>query len=405
MSALTDPGAVSGLQTATLRDILVGDDTTVPGYPDLTLGDLLFSLVSPQSYPWQTVDLAGAPLAQDESAGGSDRFTVPLQITGGNAAVELTVTLPPTFAYVAGSSTLDGAPQRSIRPPEAPDALATAQLTWSLPMNEGAHIFSFEANAGIYLGPAITSVTASTGSSSSTASATVTVTDGEEPDATLATATPLAPSTLNLGFMTSATDINDWSVTVNQGQELALALTNLPAQYDLELFSPAQQQLQGSPSQQLPAVDDTVPSLSPGSTVEATPGAQDIPVTPPAGYQLYALANVPAAASGLDGANAGAQYIQTPPLDAGTYVVQVSGYNGATSSQPYLLRAALAGGGPSPSCPPLNFPHPATAAIVQPPRRGSGRQHPVPGRHPEAQRRIRRRCRGSRYERRGGGRR
>ena len=82
-SALTDPSVVSGFQTASLRDILVGDDTTVAGYPDLTLGDLLFSLVSPQSYPWQTLDLAGASLAQDESAGGSDRFMVPLQITGG----------------------------------------------------------------------------------------------------------------------------------------------------------------------------------------------------------------------------------------------------------------------------------------------------------------------------------
>ena len=421
VSALTDPSGVAGYQTSTLRDILVGDDTTVPGYPDLTLGDLLFSLVSPQSYPWQTGDLAGAPLAQHESAGGSDRFTVPLQITGGNATVELTVTLPPTFAYVAGSSTLDGAPtpepattepaatepaatEPAVPEPAAPEPAAMAQLTWSLPLNEGAHTFSFAANAGIYLGPAITSVTASTGSSSSTASTTVTVTDGEEPDSTLATATPLAPNTLNLGFMTSAMDINDWSVTVNQGQELALALTNLPAQYDLELFSPAQQQLQGSPSQQLPAVDDTVPSLSPGNTVEATPGAQDIPVTPPAGYQLYALANVPAAASGLDGANAGAQYIQTPPLDAGTYVVQVSGYNGATSSQPYLLRAALAGGGPSPSCPPLNFPHPEPPPSSSLPAVARERQHPVPGRHPEAQRRIRRRGRGDGYERRGGGR-
>ncbi len=245
VSALTDPSGVAGYQTATLRDILVGDDTTVPGYPDLTLGDLLLSLVSPQSYPWQTVDLAGAPLAQDESAGGSDRFTVPLQITGGDATVELAVTLPPTFAYVAGSSTLDSDPAPEPAPPEpaapeaaAPGPLGTTQLTWSLPLNEGAHTFSFAANAGIYLGPAITSVTASTGLSSSTASTTVTVTDGEEPDANLATATPLAPNTLNLAFMTSATDINDWSVTVNQGQELALALTNLPAQYDLELFLP-----------------------------------------------------------------------------------------------------------------------------------------------------------------------
>ena len=101
-----------------------------------------------------------------------------------------------------------------------------------------------------------------------------------------------------------------------------------------------------------------MPGLSPGTTVEPTPGSQDIPVIPPSGYQLYALANVSAAASGYDGADAGAQYIQTPPLAAGTYIVQVSGYNGATSSQPYLLRAALIGGGPALSCPPLNFPYP-----------------------------------------------
>ena len=208
-----------------------------------------------------------------------------------------------------------------------------------------------------HLGPAITTVTASTGSSSSTASATVTVTDGEEPDATLATATPLAPSMLNLGYMTSATDINDWSVTVNQSQELALALTNLPAQYDSSFFSG--------------------PTTNPGLTVPAATGGRrhrsqlergehgrgdagrpGHPRHPAGRLPALRVANVPAAASGLDGANAGAQYIQTPPLDAGTYVVQVSGYNGATSPQPYLLRAALAGGGPSPTCPPLDFPHP-----------------------------------------------
>ena len=350
VSSLADPGGTPGYEATTLADILVGDDMTAAGYPDLTLGDLLLSLVPPQSYPWQTVDLAGVPLAQYESAGGNDRFTVPLQVSGGDAAVQLTITLPPTFAYVAGSATIDGSAT------SAPEAASS--LTWSVPMSEGAHIFSFEANAGILLGPAAMSVTASTASSSSTVSTTVTVTDGEEPDATLATATPLVPNTLNLGFMTEATDLNDWSVTVSQGQELALALTNLPAQYDLELFSPAQPQLQGPPSQLLPAVDDIVPGLSPGTTVEPTPGSQDIPVIPPSGYQLYALANVSAAASGYDGADAGAQYIQTPPLAAGTYIVQVSGYNGATSSQPYLLRAALIGGGPALSCPPLNFPYP-----------------------------------------------
>ncbi len=359
-SGLTDPSGPRVTRPPRWRTSWSATTPSAAGYPDLTLGDLLLSLLPPQSYPWQTVDLAGVPLAQNESAGGNDWFTVPLQVSGGAATVNLTITLPPTFAYVTGSATVDGsapsAPTPTPTPTPAPAPAPVSPLTWSLSLDEGAHTFSFEANAGIFLGPATMSATASTGSSSSTVSTTVTVTDGEEPDATVATATPLAPNTLNFGFMTSATDLNDWSVTVSQGQELALALTNLPAQYDLELFSPAQPQLQGAPSQLLPAVDDIVPGLSPDSTVEPTPGAQDIPVTPPSGYQLYALANVSAAASGYNGTDAGAQYVQTPPLAAGTYIVQVSGYNGATSSEPYLLRAALAGGGPALSCPPLNFP-------------------------------------------------
>ncbi|HTT88822.1 MAG TPA: hypothetical protein VMF65_04650, partial [Acidimicrobiales bacterium] len=77
VSGLANPSGTAGYEDTTLADVLVGDDTGVTGYPDLTLGDLLISLVPPQSYPWQSVDLAGVPLAQDESAGGSDQYTVP----------------------------------------------------------------------------------------------------------------------------------------------------------------------------------------------------------------------------------------------------------------------------------------------------------------------------------------
>ena len=110
VSSLTDPNSDAGYNDTTLQDILAGDDTAAPGYPELTLGDLLLALVAPQSYPWQTVDLADVPLAQDESAGGSERFTVPLQVTGGNVTGGLTITLPPTFAFVTGTATLDGSP-------------------------------------------------------------------------------------------------------------------------------------------------------------------------------------------------------------------------------------------------------------------------------------------------------
>ena len=54
---------------------------------------------------------------------------------------------------------------------------------------------------------------------------------------------------LNIGYLTSPGDLNDWPVTVSQDDELSLALTNLPATYDLELFGPTAQQLQGTPDQ------------------------------------------------------------------------------------------------------------------------------------------------------------
>ena len=147
---------------------------------------------------------------------------------------------------------------------------------------------------------------------------------------------------LNIGYVTSPGDLNDWSVTVPQGGELSLALTNLPATYDLALFGPSGTQLQGNPNQTLGGVTDTLPTLDPGSTSEPTPGSQDVPVTPPAGDTLEAISNNPDAQS---------QYIQTTPLAAGTYVVQVSGYNGSFSTQPYLLQANILGGATAPSCP------------------------------------------------------
>ena len=141
---------------------------------------------------------------------------------------------------------------------------------------------------------------------------------------------------LNIGYLTGPANLNDWAIlNVPQGAELSLALTNLPATFDLELFGPGGQQLQGAPSQTISGVTDTVPSVTPGATTEATPGSQDLPVTPPPGDQLLAVSNNPGAQS---------QYIQTAPLAGGTYVAQVSGYNGAYSSQPYLLQANILGG-------------------------------------------------------------
>ena len=326
----TTLGQLGTYNSMTLGELLAEVDTSAPGFPSITMGDLLLSMLPPASYPWQSVSLSALPLAADETSGGTVAYTAVLTATA-SSVQQVSVTLPSTFAYVPGSTKLDGN--------AAPDPSAGSSLTWSLSMAAGAHVLQFEANAGIGLGPVQATLSVN-GQASSAAS--VEVVDGEAPAIeSQATAMPLTsgdpPLTngdLNIGYLTSPGDLNDWSVQVAQGEELSLALTNLPATYDLELFGPSPAQLQGTPNQDLPGVTDTLPSLSSRATTEATPGSQDLPVTPPAGDSLLALSN------NSDGQD---QYIQTPPLSAGTYLVQVSGYNGAFSSAPYLLRANLLG--------------------------------------------------------------
>ena len=329
--------------TTTVGDLLIGDTTGDPDYPNITLGDLLLSTVPPASYPWPTVSLASLPLAASASASETVTYSANLTVMQQTGTVQASLSLPPTFSYVAGSAELDGSP--------IPDPAGTSTLTWTFnQLAGGTHALTLKANPGLNIGSATATLSASIGGTAiPTATAPVQVVDAEEPDDTATTATLLTPGTpplnngnINIGYLTSPGDLNDWSVTVPAGEELSLALTNLPATYDLELFGPNSPQLQGAPDQDLSGVSDTLPSLTPGTTTEATPGSQDLPVTPPAGYQLEAVSNNPDAQS---------QYIQTPPLAGGTYYVQVSGYNGAYSSQPYLLAANLLGGATAPSCP------------------------------------------------------
>jgi choice-of-anchor C domain-containing protein len=338
----------SDYNTVTLSQLLTGDNASYPGYPNpLTLADLLLTTVPPASYPWQSVTLSSLPLAANATNGGDETYTATITVGNVGSTVQVSVSLPSSFAYVPGSTTLDGA--------AAVDPTSGSSLTWDFPLGVGTHTLTFEAAAGIGLGAATATLSASVAETAATSSAAVDVVDGDQPSinsaSTAVTLTPGTPDTtpvtqgnLNIGYVTSAGDLNDWAVTVPSGDELSLALSNFPLsdQYDLELFGPGASQLQGTPNQDLPGVDDVLPSLASQATTEPTPGSQDLPVTPPAGDQLEAISNNPAGQ---------AQYIQTTPLAGGTYIVQVSGYNGAFSTQPYLLQANLLGGATQPSCP------------------------------------------------------
>ena len=243
----------SAYSTVTLYQLLNGDNTSYPGYPNpLTLADLLLTTVPPASYPWQSVTLSSLPLAANATNGGDETYTANLTVGGIASTVQVSVSLPPSFAYVPGTTKLDGV--------TATDPTSGSSLSWALPLSVGTHTLTFEAAAGIGLGPATATLSASVdGSAPATSSATVNVIDGEQPNInsapTAVTLTPGTPDTtpvtqgnLNIGYLTSPGDLNDWAVTVPNGDELSLALSNFPAsdQYDLELFGPSTPQLQGA---------------------------------------------------------------------------------------------------------------------------------------------------------------
>ncbi len=338
---LADLGAFLG---TSVGDLFTDLNPDTPGFPSMTLSDLLAGIAPPTSYPWQSVDLADLPLGQSESAGGTETFTATLTVLGTTPTpMSVNLSLPPGFTYVAGSSTLDGGP---IADPDP----TSSSLAFTPTLGVGTHLLSVQARSGMDLGPAVASVTVTSGSVSSSDSTSVNVLDGDQPDGTPAEATPIDTASLNLGHISAAGASDYWQIPVYQGDELALSLSNLPADYDLALYSPSGSSLQGAPVQELPGVTDAPPSLS--AVSQPTPGATELNQEAPPGYQTYAVSD-----------NRGTQdeTIQTQPLDAGTYLVQVTGYNGASSPAPYLLRATLLPTGQATSCPAIDYPNPMPA--------------------------------------------
>ena len=116
----------------------------------------MLSTVPPATYQWQGVNLPSVPLAADEASGGTGgtvTYTATVTVANNPTATQLDVTLPPTFAYVAGSAAIDGAAW-----PIPASGAPSGWTTQTLPV--GTHTLTFQAAAGIGLGPASATVTA-----------------------------------------------------------------------------------------------------------------------------------------------------------------------------------------------------------------------------------------------------
>ena len=325
---LTDSGTTIG----ELIDQIAADDPSA--FNGLFLGDLLSGLVPQSSFPWQNVDLTTPGLAAASTGGGEVTLTATTTVANGPVALTDVFTIPAGFSLVPGSALFDGQP--------SPDPTVSGNTLTGTPGNStGTDTYTVLLRPNEVLGDQSLSVTASIpGGGTQSAGASVTITDPFAGNGSSGTPSTLQPDSLNVSFLTAPNTSAYWDINVPAGDELSLDLSNLPADYDMVLYGPPTTQLSNTPQQTTAGVTDTPPANQSSGGQQSAPAQGVLPI----------LSTLPVQAVSSSRGQTPEQ-ITTPPLTGGTYLVQVTGFNGAYSTTaPYALRSQLIQTAASPSC-------------------------------------------------------
>ncbi len=296
------------------------------------------------------------------AATGTARYAVDIELTpdtpagiGAANSTAVMVTLPEGFAYVAGSAALDDLATPAPPVPVGNPSIAGDDLSWTLPLTVGPTFrLTFDARPRSTLGPALASVEADPAGgplAAGPAPATVTVTDtfeaNNDPSGPL---TGLATSSFYLSYITGADDVDFFSFPVpsTPGTRVTFNLSHLEFDADLVVYGPNGQVLRDERAGTEPLdgqpLDDDGPKLTSESDALEQQTLSDL-----------ALANLPVLGVGtLRGTEDDAVAVVSDGTP-GNYVVQVTGFNGESSAEPYMLRAEQRGPVALPGCTPRPF--------------------------------------------------
>ena len=333
------PAFAAAIGGWTLAELVAGLPADVVA--ELTLGDLLQGVVDPADYPWEDLDLEAAA---GELAANNGEVTFVVEIESAltaSGSFDVSVTLPSGFTYVPDSLTYDGA---IISSGLESDGTVSALLQGQ-PGLSRLHVSALVPLTVGAAGKAETTLTVSdtVGSLTLTAASTdQVVSEAFELNDTAATATSIAADTLYLTHLATTGDEDWYALQVAQGERASVILSNLTSDFDLTMFGPSGTQLRGEPDGSLVPAADGGRSLLAADTVPAVVPADDIDLTAPAGTSLFGVSANRAATD---------ERIDTTALEAGRYLVRVTGYQGASSNRPYALRASLTPSRFSGACP------------------------------------------------------
>jgi hypothetical protein len=356
---------------------------------NITINDIVVAVLGAAGLPWELLPIQGLqPLSATKSP---VTYTVGATVDcsvlnpGGEAPSQpfaFKVQLPEGFFPVDNSAklSLNGA---TPSPAGAPDVLgataaAAAKLNtynWSLScagsLPATAAVLTFNAYAGLQLGTFTSDAKATTGTFTiSSSGAPVTVGQNLEPNNDPSTAITIKPDTLVAGHIAFTGDQDFYQLDLSglpRGTKVSTFL-KVPGgtDFDLTVSKPATQSFFTTPVGSTPVgstpIEDTGIGFSTSGVTLPSETLQDIPVgSTPVGSTPVGSTPVGSTSTTRGDVNEAAQIITTG--EDGVATIGVSGYNGATSNQPYVLRVqetpppALPG-----TCPARSFSSPVSSA-------------------------------------------
>ena len=323
---------------------------------DLTLGHILWGILAAAvgDIPWESVPLQSIPLQSIALHGGSVTYSIQLANTGSVAATDVSVEneMPAGFRYRTGSTTTTGCGGSVTGPSQSGGGAGQpTTLTWSgLQVSAGGTCtLSFGAYASTSLGAYVSSVSVSDHGlpvASAERAAPVTVTDNLEPndpfdEGTAGSLPALEPGRLYLSYISSATDVDFFRIPVPaEGYSVTVYLSHLASDNDLVMYSPVESPLGSTSMQGIPLGGIPVDDVPLGQRALQEAALQDT-VLDDIAIQDVLNQGVPLQGISISRGTAEETIADTALYESGNYYVQVSGYNGAYTSEPYVIRVKV----------------------------------------------------------------
>ena len=352
---------VGALGDLTLGDLHTFGDVTLADIWDhlpewVTLGDVLVLLLGPAELPWENLDLDLLDPARYATAGSTLEYAASFTIDGGTASTSATlkVRLPDGFGYVPGTAVLESG--ETEERPLADPQLDAGALTFAVGgLQRGrAYRLVIRARPSVVLGVATAAATgtAAGGAASAAAHAETEVTETFEPNGDPEAAPEIASDSLYLSYVTSRDDVDYYRFAIPPaGTRVTIRLSQLAADYDVVVYGPGRREL---PRDATPAPPlDGVPLADDGAGF----GAALQPLAPEALEDVPLLRDRPLWGLSINRGTAREDVVVVSDGEPGYYTIQVSGYNGAQSARPYMLRVQESAPRKLPPCAPREFAH------------------------------------------------